>query len=187
MPAALTRTTTFALAFCVLGLLALLVALPHGEMAPNGRMVYDPQTRGHEWVHDDARMTTHALANAAGGYAVLLTLVSMALPYLKRPKLHRRHGRIGVAILALAGVHAAMYLAEGSFRGWLPGLLSFAAFAVHGATRVWKARLLRAWGASAWKLTHRGSAWTALALVVEHILVASWHFGLARWFEEAGW
>jgi hypothetical protein len=187
MYAAPTRTTTLAFTFMLLGLLALAVTLPHGRMAPNGHMEFDPATREHTWVHDEARMALHAGANAAGGYAVILTLLSMAIPYLKRPKLQKWHGRVGVLVLVLAGLHTFLYLAEGSLRGWLPGMLSFLAFGLHGITGALKVHFLRTWGPAWWRFVHRGSAWAALALVAEHILVASWHFGLARWFEEGGW
>lgn len=179
-----TRTTSLALAFAVVGLMMLLVALPHGKMAQNGRMAWDPVTREHTWIHDEGSMALRGLANAAGGYAVILTLASMVIPYLKRPKLHKWHARIGIAILVLAGIHTAMFVVEGSFRGWLPGMLSFLAFGIHGVTGALKVRLLGAWGTGWWKLVHHGSAWAALALVVEHIMLASWHFGLAKWFEE---
>ena len=187
MHATLPRLAKPTLLILVLGLVALAFALPQGTMAQNGHLVWDPATRTHEWIHDEARMAAHGIANAAGGYAVLLTLASLALPYLKRPKLLRWHSRIGIAIMVLAAIHVAMYLWEGSFRGWLPGMLSFLAFGLHGATGAMKARLARGWGPARWRIVHRGSAWAALLFTLQHIVIASWHFGLARWFEEGRW
>lgn len=172
-----TRLTRSAALFALLGLLALAAALPRGEMAPAGRMV------GDEFVHDEGGMLLRGLANAAGTIAVALTLASLWMPYLKRAPMRRWHTRIGVAILALAALHTAMFVVEGSSRGWIPGALSLGAFAAHGLTGALKVRLLRAWGAGWWRLAHHGTAWAALALVAEHILLASWHWGLARWLE----
>ncbi|HVM45082.1 MAG TPA: hypothetical protein VM582_04020 [Candidatus Thermoplasmatota archaeon] len=177
-----TRATAFALAFLMLGLLALLVALPHGRMAPVGEMRFDPATGEHAFVRDEGAMAVRGLANAAGGLAVLLTLASLALPYLRRLSLRRLHARVGVIILVLAALHTLLFLREGSFRGWLPGALSLLAFGLHGATGALRARLARAWGPRWWRFAHHASAWAALALVAEHVLLASWHFGLARWF-----
>lgn len=180
-----TRTTRVAIAFAFLSLLALLVALPHGKMAPSGETRWDPVAKKAIFVHDESKFVTRGIANITGQLAVILTLASLGLPYLKRPGLARLHARAGIAILVLAGIHTALFLGEGSLRGWAPGILSFLAFAVHGVTGAFKVHLMRAWGSTWWRLAHRGSAWAALALVIEHILLASWHFGLARWFEEA--
>lgn len=168
-----------------LAVCALALALPHGRMAPMGEMRHDDATGAASFVHDDARMARHGAANAAGSVAVLLTLAGLGLPYLRRGALLRLHRALGVAVLALAAAHMLLYLADGSLRGWLPGLASFAAFAAHGLTGALKARLLRAWGPARWRVLHRGSAWAALGLVAMHILLASWHYGLARYFEGA--
>lgn len=164
-------------------LCASLVALPHGGMASMGEMRLDPATRAHVFVHDHARMVWHGMANMTGQLAALLTLATLVLPYLRRPVATRAHRWIGVAILVLASIHTAIYMNDGSTRGWIPGALAFAFFGAHGATAALKGAFLRAWGPAWWRRLHRGSGWGALALVVEHILLASWHFGLVRWLE----
>lgn len=185
--AAPTRTTRVALLFALSGLVTFFVVMPHGDTAAAGESRFDPVTKEHTFEHDQGRMIYRGIANSAGGYAVILTLLSLALPYLKRPMLTRWHARIGIAVLALASIHTAMFLWEGSMRGWAPGVLSLSAFAFHGVTGAWKAAFARAWGAAWWRFAHRGSGWIALLMVAEHIALASWHFGLARWFEEGRW
>lgn len=179
-----------------LGFLALSAAsllLPHGRMTPMEAMPAMEHDAGSETPHGagtdhaahPASMRWHGLANAAGGIAALLTLATLGLPYARRAWLLRLHRHLGVAVLLLAGAHTTIYLGDGSTRGWLPGLLVFVGFAVHGATAALKGPLLRAWGAERWRIVHHGSAWVALGMVAMHVLIASWHDGLAWSFDAA--
>lgn len=166
-------------------LLALLVIplLPHGSMRPIGHMETDPATGRKTFVHEPHPL--RAAGSILGQLSGLLLLASLALsfdrPRWPRLARARAHVVLGVLILALSLAHAAVLVVDGAFRGWIPGTLSLAAFAAHGLTGALKRRLARAWGPDGWRWSHSTSAWAALALTVEHVLMASWQFGLVRW------
>lgn len=171
-------TTRAAAAFVFFGLLALILVLPHGEMAPRGQ--------GARWMR--------TLGSVAGQISMIVLLGSLALArdwplvrHLKPARRVRLHAGIGKMVLALALVHTLLLVARLDLRGWLPGTLALVAFVVHGLANVLRARLVRAWGPGWWRYAHRASAWAALLLSVEHVLMASWHWGLARHFELTGW
>lgn len=153
-------------------LVALLVALPQGRMAPAGHM------EGNEFVHDEAAMAMRGIANMTGTLATLALVASIWLAY-RGTASRRAHARLGWAILAFAAIHVGLFLWEGSLRGGLPGALSILLFAAHGVTGALKQRIARAWGGAWWCYAHRASAWAAAFMLVEHVLLASWHWGFA--------
>lgn len=176
-----------AAAALLLLLAALLVVLPHGEMSPSGHVVVRADGT-HEFEHDESRLIVRGIGNMLGTLATLALAASLALAYLPAtPARRRNHARVGWAIMVLSVGHVALMLADGSLRGVAPGSLSLVLFAAHGATGAMKARIARAWGAAWWRYAHRATAWAAVLFLVEHVLLASWHWGLARWFEQNGW
>ncbi|HEX2021233.1 MAG TPA: hypothetical protein VHH36_00855 [Candidatus Thermoplasmatota archaeon] len=176
----------FAAAAAVAALLLVGALAPLGSMSPAGRMVVDARTGEMEFEH--APIPWRIAGSVVGQLSVLALAASLVL---SRDRLARRLGRrarvlrahawVGVAVLALALAHTLLLVADGSFHGWVSGVLALAALFAHGLLGARRRALQRAWGPWAWRLAADATAWAAVALTVEHVLLTSWHWGFASW------
>lgn len=187
-----TRRTFVLFAFALAALLLLALVVPHGRMGPAGHVTVDPVTKRSVFVHEERQL--RGIGTILGQFAFTLLLASVLatypLPWLRSWSPTRRlvtHVLLGGAILLLSVAHALLLALDQSYRGWLPGALSLVSLGAHGIVAALRGPLGRAWGSAWWRFWHHASAWAAFALTVEHVLEASWHFGLAPWFAQSGW
>ncbi|MEA3202947.1 MAG: hypothetical protein QOI63_613 [Thermoplasmata archaeon] len=139
-----------------------------------------PQTS----LADRAHGTPLTDAQEAGGIVGLVAVWAMVgtlflgwawtgVPAMLRWKAHRVdvHNWTSIAVLALAALHTAQFMAWGDFRGWLSGWLSNALLLALFATGWWRAYWVRRWGRSTWRVVHWELALGALALAFLHWLL----------------
>lgn len=169
----------------------LVFLLPHGENAPTRVTIIDPEGGTARVDHDFDGL---GLAGAIAGQLSFLALfASLALTRgalrrrMRRAMAHLWHLRLGRIVLGLSLLHTVLLLVNMDHRGWLSGTIALAALAGHGATSALKRRWLPLWGTPKWRAVNAATAWTAILFSVEHLLVASYDWGLAGTFERLGW
>ena len=182
----------WAFAFLLAGLVMLALVVPHGRMGPAGQMTIDPVTHGSTFVHEERPY--RGIGAILGQFALIAmiasVLVAYPVPWTRSWSASRRtitHVALGALILVLSVAHAMLLALDQSYRGWFSGGLSLLAFAAHGAFAGLRVPLSRAWSPAWWRFAHHSSALAAVSLTAEHVLVSSWHFGLAEWFATNGW
>lgn len=169
-------------ALAMLGMLL----LPPGENRGSDHSGYWDEAR-HEYVveHEASAFGTTA-GRIVGQFTFHFLLMSLLFAHARPlgrlpPRLRAGfHRGLGTALTLLAVAHAAILLPNDVWRGWLTGAVSFGVLVFHGSLGFAKGTYIRWWGPAWWRFAHHASAWTGLAVGVQHALFYGQHYGLLR-------
>lgn len=168
-------------------LMGLFILLPPGENQGSDYSGYWDEER-QEYVHEKTdRVLGTTTGRILGQFTFQALLVSLFFAY-RRPlgdrigqRLRTRfHRGLGLVILMLAVLHAAVLLPNLVFRGWLTGVVSFAVLMLHGTLGLAKPWAMRRFGHERWRYVHLATAWAGLLIGLEHALVYGEHYGVLR-------